>query len=139
LDHIGSTRHLIVALLISLVMWIFFLVFQMLCWEAMRLRLTAEDMLILSLAVLVIAPPSSPAMPGVYQGVVIAALTLIGITSVETNTAYAIITWVVMLLCLLVLGTWGLMRTDLQLKKLTSEAQELLGKHQQQEESANLH
>ena len=139
LDHVGSTRHLIVALLISIVMWVFFLVFQLLCWEAMRLRLTAEELLILSLAVLVVAPPSAPTMPGVYQGVVIAFLTLISITSVETNTAYAIITWVVMLLCLLVLGGWGLMRTDLQLKKLAEEAEELLGKHHHQGESANLH
>jgi uncharacterized protein (TIRG00374 family) len=136
LDHIGSTRHLIVALLISLVMWVFFLVFQLLCWEAMQLRLTAEDMLILSLAVLVVAPPSSPAMPGVYQGVVIATLSLFNFTSFETSTAYAIITWVVMLLCLLVLGGWGLMRTDLQLKKLAGEAQELLGMHHDQDESA---
>ena len=138
LDHVGSTRHLIVALLISLVMWIFFLVFQMLCWEAMRLRLSFEDMLILSMAVLVVAPPSAPAMPGVYQGIVIATLSIFNLTSVETNTAYGIITWVVMLLCLLVLGGWGLMRTDLQLKRLAGEAQELLGQSHQQEESANL-
>jgi uncharacterized protein (TIRG00374 family) len=138
LDQIGSTRHLIVALLLSLVMWIFFLLFQLLCWEAMNLRLSAAEMIILSLGVLVVAPPSAPAMPGVYQSIVIAVLSLVGITSIETNTAYGIITWVVMLLCLLVLGGWGLMRTDLKLKHLASEAQELLGQHHQQEESANL-
>jgi uncharacterized protein (TIRG00374 family) len=138
LNQIGSTRHLVVALLISLVMWFFFLIFQLLCWEAMHLRLSTAEMVVLSLAVLVVAPPSTPAMPGVYQGVVIAILALVGITSTETNTAYGIITWVVMFLCLLVLGGWGLLRTDLKLKQLAGEAQELLGSPNQQEDSANL-
>lgn len=40
-------------------------------WEAMQLRLSVDELLILSLAVLVVAPPTSPTMPGIYQGVVI--------------------------------------------------------------------
>jgi hypothetical protein len=105
----------------------------------MHLSLSVPELLILSLTVLVVAPPTAPTMPGVYQGVVIACLAVFGITSNETNTAYAIITWVVMLLCLLGLGGWGLTRTDLKLKQLAGEAQELLGKHRQQQDSANLH
>jgi hypothetical protein len=85
-------------------------------------------MLVLSLAVLVIAPPSSPAMPGVYQGVVIAFLLLFGLVNAETATAYAILIWVVMLLCLLVLGGCGVVRTDLRLKQLAGQTQEILGK-----------
>ena len=57
----------------------------------------------------------------------------------EINTAYAVIIWVVMLLCLLLLGVWGLTRTDIKLKQLAGEAEQLLGRHheQQHRESAN--
>jgi len=134
LTAVGSTRRLIAALLISMVMWVCFLGFQFLGWEALRVELTPEDMLVLSLAVLVVAPPSSPAMPGVYQGVVIASLLLVNLVNGETATAYAILSWVVMLLCLLVLGVWGVMRTDLRLKHLASDAQDLLGKRNQEKQ-----
>ena len=128
LTSIGSTKRLIVALLISIIMWILFLGFQYLGWEALGVKLNPEDMLVLSLAVLVVAPPSSPAMPGVYQGVVIASLLLANLVNGETATAYAILTWVVMLVCLLVLGVWGVTRTDLRLKHLASQTQDILRK-----------
>lgn len=123
----GSTKRLFVALLLSLLMWTFFLFFQYLGWLAIDVRLTNAEMLTLALAVLVVAPPSAPAMPVIYQSVVVAFLAIIGITNAETNMAYAIIIWVVQLVCWLVLGIWGLKRTDLKLDELMGKAQEALG------------
>ena len=93
----------------------------------MDVRLSQGEMLTLAMAVLVVAPPSAPSMPVIYQGVVIGILALLGITDVETIAAYAIAVWLVQFVYLLGLGIWGLKRTDLKLKELVGEAQGLLG------------
>lgn len=127
ISSFGSTRRLLVILSLSFFMFAFFLIFQYLGWQAMEVRLSQGEMLTLAMAVLVVAPPSAPSMPVVYQGVVIGVLALLGITDVETIAAYAIAVWVVQFVCLLGLGIWGLNRTDLKLKELVGEAQGLLG------------
>jgi hypothetical protein len=108
-------------------MFVYFLIFQYLGWQAMEVRLSQGEMLILAIAVLVVAPPSAPSMPVIYQGVVLGFLALLGITDGETIAAYAIAVWLVQFICLLGLGIWGLKRTDLKLKELVREAEGLLG------------
>jgi uncharacterized protein (TIRG00374 family) len=127
ISSFGSTKRLLFTLSLSFVMFAFFLIFQYLSWQAMDVRLSQGEMLTLAMAVLVVAPPSAPSMPVVYQGVVIGILALLGITDIETIAAYAIAVWLVQFICLLGLGIWGLKRTDLKLKELVGEAQGLLG------------
>ena len=95
----------------------------------MDVRFSQAEMVTLAMAVLVVAPPSAPSMPVVYQGVVIGFLALLGIGDAETVAAYAIAVWLVQFICLLGLGIWGLRRKDLKLKELVGEARGLLARN----------
>jgi hypothetical protein len=129
ISSLGSTRRLLMVLSLKFIMFAFFLIFQYLGWGAMDVRLSQVEMLTLAMAVLVVAPPSAPSMPVVYQGVVIGLLALLGIGDAETIAAYAIAVWLVQFICLLGLGIWGLRRTDLKLKELVGEARGLLARN----------
>ncbi|MEA3440897.1 MAG: lysylphosphatidylglycerol synthase transmembrane domain-containing protein, partial [Chloroflexota bacterium] len=110
LTTVGSTRKLIIALLISLVMWTFFLLFYALSFSALGLRVDTHEMFAMAAAVLVILPPSNPAMIGVYQGIIVAVLLPFGYLDVTEATAFAILIFVVQLIIWLILAVWGLRR-----------------------------
>jgi hypothetical protein len=63
---------------------------------------------------------ATPVLDGVYQGVLVAFLLLFRITVANTLTAYALMVFVVMLIIWLILGSWGLIRTQLNLRELVS-------------------
>ena len=89
-------------------------------------------MLTLAAAALVVLPPSAPAMIGVYQGAMVAFLLLFRIADASTLTAYAILVFAVMLIIWLILGSWGLIRSQLNLRELISFTRDVV----QGEESA---
>lgn len=116
----GSPARFFAGFGITIVMWSCFFFFQALVLVAMNLGLEVREITAISLAVLAIAPPSAPAMPGVYHGVVVAGLSLLGILDVNTLTAYAILSHALYLLLWLPLGLWGFMRSDFRLHDLAS-------------------
>ena len=69
---------------------------------------------------------ATPVLDGVYQGVLVAFLLLFRITVANTLTAYALMVFVVMLIIWLILGSWGLIRTQLNLRDLISPTQDLV-------------
>ena len=71
------------------------------------------------LTVLAILSPSTPAMIGIYQGVIVAILLPFGFFDVNTATAYALLVFGAQLLVWIVLGIWGLKRTDINISKLS--------------------
>jgi uncharacterized protein (TIRG00374 family) len=114
----GTPLRFFIALLLSIVMWGCFFCFQILIIYALGLELNFRESAAIALAVLAIAPPSAPAMPGVYHGVLVAGLTLLGILDIATLTAYAIISHALQLAYWLPLGVWGVLKTDLRLTEL---------------------
>lgn len=115
---INSLKGTLIALLLSLVMWSFFLIFQYLVFKALPVDLTDREMLTLAAGALVVLPPSAPAMIGVYQGILVAFLLLFRITGATTLTAYALLVFAVQLVIWLVLGSWGLIRTHMKIGDL---------------------
>lgn len=125
LTTLRSTRSIIIAMLLSIVMWGCFLIFHYLGFVAMPINLVTRDMLILAAAALVILPPSAPAMIGVYQGVLVGFLILFRITDSSTLTAYAILVFAVQLFLWIIFGIWALTRTRLRLGGLIQQSRDV--------------
>jgi uncharacterized membrane protein YbhN (UPF0104 family) len=114
----GSPGRFLLALLLSVGMWASFFVFQALILVALGQDLDLRQITALALATLAVAPPSAPAMPGVYHGVVVASLSLLGILDAVTLTAYAILGHALQLSYWLVMGVWGITSSNLRLGEL---------------------
>ncbi len=104
LAYAGSTRHLVFGLLISIVMWTFFAVFQYLVLGAVPSARPATDMLLIALVVLIVIPPSSPAMIGLYQAIVVGVLAGLGLMEINGAVSYAILLFLPQMVIWLVLG-----------------------------------
>ena len=120
LSYAGSARHLMVGLLISMVTWLFFLAFQVLTLVAIHPPAGTIDhqILITALAVLILIPPSSSTMIGLYHSVVIGALVGFRLLDISTATAYAILLHLPQMVFWLLAGTWALTQTEIQFSRL---------------------
>ena len=118
LKMVGSTRRMILSLLLSLLMWGLFWVYYALMFEALDFGLQVDEMLAISAAIMVVLPPSTPAMIGVYQGIMVALLVPFGVADTSTITAYAILVFLVMMVLWTILGVWGLRRTRLNIREI---------------------
>jgi hypothetical protein len=137
LAYAGSTSHLIVGLIISLVMWTFFLIFQYLALAALQPPPTNIDhqILLTALAVLILVPPSTTAMIGLYHSIVIAALVGFRLLDITTATAYAILLHLPQMIFWLLAGTLASSRTDIKLSQLVQTART---HHQNNQESSGI-
>ena len=124
LEEVSSTRQLIVGLLIGIVMWGFFLIFQTLAAVAMLPNLPIIDAIAMGLAVLTVIPPSTPAMFGLYQAAAIGGLLVFGLGNTTTSTSYSILLYLPQLVCWILLGSWAQRRTHLKLSDLWAAVQE---------------
>lgn len=114
----GTPARFGMALLVSIGMWGCFFVFQVLVLAALGWALDLRQVAALALAALAVAPPSAPAMPGVYHGVVVATLSLFGLMDATALTAYALLGHALQLTLWLVLGLWGFITSNLRLGEL---------------------
>ena len=109
-------------------MWGCFWLFHYLVFLALPIGLTTQEMLTLAAAALVVVPPSSPGMIGVYQGILVGFLILFRITDSYALTAYAILVFAVQLILWIILGSWGLISTRLNLGDLINQTREALSR-----------
>lgn len=115
----SAARGLTTSVLYSLGMWGLFLLFYTFGFLSPGLRLDSRKIFVMSAMVLAVLPPSTPAMIGVYQGLIVAILLPFGLFDVNTATAYGILVFGAQLLVWMVLGIWGLKRTDIKIRKLS--------------------
>ena len=115
---VGTSRRMIFSLSLSLLMWGLFLAGHALLLAAADINLALDESVAVAAAVLVVLPPSTPAMIGVYQGVMLAVLTPFGIADTGFLVAYSIIVFAIQVIFWLVTGLWGLGRTHLQVREL---------------------
>jgi len=118
LETAGSTRGLLVGLLYSLGILFCFTLYHYLAWAALPLDLTWRQMLVLSMAALVVLPPTSPLMIGIYQVTLVGALALFRIVDINILTAYALLVHGMQLIFWLSAGSWALSRTKISLRDL---------------------
>lgn len=129
LDMASSRRRLAVGLLISVVMWTFFLAFQYLALYAVpSFMMSWETTLAIALTVLIVVPPSTIPMIGMYQMIVIGLLLAFGAVNSTEATAYAIILFIPQMVCWMIFGIWALFRTDVKFSDLLQAAEHLAEK-----------
>jgi uncharacterized protein (TIRG00374 family) len=114
-----AARGITVAVGYSLAMWGLFLLFFVFGFQALGIDLNTRQIVAMSATVLAILPPSTPAMIGVYQGIIVAVLLPFGYFDVNTATAYALLMFGAQLVIWIVLGIWGLRQTDIKISKLS--------------------
>lgn len=93
LDALGamsSPPKLAATLLNSLIIWGFFFGFHYFTLVALNMELTQQQMLALALGSLMMIPPSSPTLPGVFHAQIVLPFAVLGISS-SYLTAYAIV------------------------------------------------
>lgn len=118
LETIGSTRRLFVSLAISLAMWVCFLAYHALVLAALRFGLSLGETMVLSIATLVMLPPSTPPMIGVYQGVMVALLAPFGLLDSSELTAYALLAFGLQLVFWCISGIWSLKHLHLNIREV---------------------
>jgi uncharacterized membrane protein YbhN (UPF0104 family) len=118
LKTVGSSRRMLIALMMSLLMWGLFWIYHTVMFSALDFGLNTEEMLALAAAIMVVLPPSTPAMIGVYQGIMVALLVPFQVASTSEVTAYAILVFLVMMVLWTILGIWGLRRTRLNIREI---------------------
>jgi uncharacterized membrane protein YbhN (UPF0104 family) len=119
----GGPRQLTVGWLMSFGIWAAFFSFAYLVLLGLNIHLPAEQMAAIALLTLAVAPPSAPGMPGLYQATIVGALSLIAGFDPALITAYAIMIHILQVIPLIVLGTWGVLGTNLTLRGLFNQRQ----------------
>ena len=100
-------KELILALLMTVVMWTFFFLFHFLVMLAMPLGLDAHAQVTIALGALALTPPSAPAMLGIYQISQIGPNLILRLGEFEDLLPYSLMLYFLQLLVWLLLTLWG--------------------------------
>jgi uncharacterized membrane protein YbhN (UPF0104 family) len=123
----GSPRRFGGALLLSFAYYLCAFAFYYLALQALGLESRAP-LAVLALGALFLVPPASPMMPGIFHSVMIAPLVALKWLEAEPATAYAVILHAVQMVCLIVLGVWGLSRLDIKMGEVLAEVRNRVGR-----------
>jgi hypothetical protein len=118
LAYSGGTRHLVIGFMISVITWSCFLGFQYLVLLGLLPDLFFRQLLLIAGVILMVIPPSTPAMIGVYHSIVIGVLLGLSLLDVNIAVAYAILLHLPQLVFWLVMGAWALSRANLKFSQL---------------------
>jgi uncharacterized protein (TIRG00374 family) len=122
----GGPRQLTIGWLMSFAIWGSFFVFVYLVLVGLNITMPIPQMIAISMLTLAVAPPSAPGTPGLYQATIVGALSLIAGLDLALMTTYAIMIHILQVLPLLLLGLWGLMGTNLSLRGLVRQQQQVV-------------
>jgi hypothetical protein len=122
----GRPDRLIPAWLMAIATWMCFYIFHFLAVLALDQAIPLNDMLVIALFSLAIAPPSAPAMPGVFHAGIAAALTIVAGYDAELVVAYAVVLHATELALLAVLGLWGLIKVELTFEELLTSSEKVI-------------
>jgi hypothetical protein len=122
----GRPNRLIPAWIMMGGTWLCFYAFHYLAALALDQAIPIRDMLVIALFSLAIAPPSAPAMPGVFHAGIAAALTIVAGYDAELVVAYAVVLHATELAVLAVLGLWGLIQVELTFEELLTSSEKVV-------------
>ena len=118
LAYSGGTRHLVIGFIISVIMWTCFLGFQYLVLLGLLPDLFFRQIILIAGVILMVVPPSTPAMIGVYHSIVIGVLVGLNLLDINMAVAYAILLHSPQMVFWLLMGGWAMTRTDVKFKQL---------------------
>jgi hypothetical protein len=76
---------------------------------------------VLAIGALFLVPPASPLMPGIFHSVLISPFVALNWMEAEPATAYAVLLHGIQMVCLIVLGVWGLRHLDLNMGEILAD------------------
>lgn len=120
LKHLASVRRFGVAFFLTVLVWLFALLFYFFSFQSMNIEL-ATPHLFVALVAMVVAPPTSPMMIGVFHGAIIAILGTLNYMDANEATVYAVGLHFVQMVLLVVLGVIGMRRMNLQFGTIIKE------------------
>lgn len=120
LDEIASFRRFGIALFLRILIYVFSLLFYFYSFESLNIELNTPHLLI-PLALMVVAPPTSPMMIGVFHGTVIALLGTLRLLDADLAAAYAINIHFVLMVIFIIMGVIGLRRLNLKFTDMLKE------------------
>ena len=122
----GRPDRLIPAWLMMVATWMCFYAFHFLAALALDQVIPLSDLLVIAMFSLAIAPPSAPAMPGVFHAGVAAALSIVAGYDAELVVAYAVVLHATELAVLAVLGLWALIKVELTFEELLTSSEKVV-------------
>ena len=120
LAHIASVRRFGFALFLTMMVWVMALLFYFYSFESMNIELTKPH-LFAALAALIVAPPTSPMMIGIFHGTIIATLGTLGLMNPDDAAAYAVNLHFIQMLLLIIMGLIGIRRLKLEFRAIIKE------------------
>ena len=123
LEHIASVRRFGVALILTILVWVLALLFYLYAFESMNIEITKPHLFV-ALAAMIVAPPTSPMMIGVFHGTVIAVIGTLALLDTNDAAAYAITIHTSQMLLLIILGFIGMRRLKLHFREIVKEIRE---------------
>lgn len=120
LQQMASVRRFGLAFLMTLLIWLASFAFYFFSFESMNLE-TDNAALLIALAALVVAPPTSPMMIGVFHGAVIAILGTLRLLEVDDAAGYALTLHLIQIIIILIVGFIGLRKMNLNFRTMLRE------------------
>ena len=122
----GRPDRLIPAWLMMAATWACFYAFHFLAALALDQVIPLHDLLVMAMFSLAIAPPSAPAMPGVFHAGIAAGLSFVAGYDAELVVAYAVVLHAIELVVLAVLGIWALIKVELTVEELLTSSDQVV-------------
>jgi uncharacterized protein (TIRG00374 family) len=138
LAYSGGTRHLVIGSMISLIMWTCFLGFQYLVLLGLLPDLFFRQLMLTAGVILMVIPPSTPAMIGVYHSIVIGILLGLNLLDIEVAVAYAVLLNLPQMVFWLLMGAWALARTGVKFNQLVQAIRSYSGSQQLNSKTENV-
>jgi hypothetical protein len=110
------------SLAIYALIWLLGGLFHLIVLAALPVEVPIRTALTIAAALLVVLPPATPTMVGIYQGVGATLLTGLRLLDSNTAVAYVILLQIPQIVCWLGLGLWGHRYTDLHIRELLQQA-----------------
>lgn len=132
LQHMASMRRFGGTLLLTMLIWLASFIFYFYSFESMNIEVE-EPHLLIALAAVVVAPPSSPMMIGVFHGAVIAILGTLRLLDPDDATGYALLLHFMQIVIVVAAGVLGLKKMNLNFREILREVRQS-GKEDDQQE-----
>jgi uncharacterized protein (TIRG00374 family) len=118
LSEVGSTRQLSIALAYSLSAWICFVVFFVIGLLAFNIEQPLGDLIMAVIAAIIFINPTGPYLPGIFNVLLVAPMTLVSEIDVEALFAFSLVIYALLLVVWVGLGAWGLRYFNIRLSDL---------------------
>ena len=120
-----STRRMVVAMLMAVLIWGFFMSYYAFSFFALQFGVDLREAYTMAAIAITFLPPSTPVMIGVYQGIMLAVLFPLGYLDSAKLTTYGILTHAIQIGVWGIVGVWGVTSSGVKARQVIENARGL--------------